>query len=996
MTGGQAISAGRRGVVCAAVLIVLATPGIANAQAGVTGVVLDPSGAVLEGVHVESIETNGVTTHRSVLTDASGRFAILDLRPGTYDIRFTRLGFNAVTREGLELTGSFIADLTVALTIGTIDQSVTVKAATPLVDLRNTRQQASMTGSMVAALPTGRSLVNLGVLIPGVTPLSARSQYDVGGTNNLQNIFMAIHGGRISDQRVSVDGVPIRNIQTEGYTSNFTPDTSSAQEITIDYASASAEDLTGGIRANYVPREGSDRFQTSMFVTAADASFQGSNVTRDLNGLIQPDALKLTYDINPTGGGPIVAGRLWIYAAARAQTNQNYVSIFENRNAGDASAWSYDPDTARRGVFAITQNSANARLTWQPTPRHKVGVFYEQQSRVWDEGNVNRAPEAFSRFRFPVNQLGIASWSSPLSDRLVAEARGSYHAETWRNIGADDLLSNNRSLIPVLEQGGAYPGLMYRGKNGVYSEQQMPFIGVARGSVSYVTSTHAFKVGADLLHGTDTNFNSFNDSGIQYRFNNGTPNQITEFATPYQLAWSATELGLFAQDRWTRGRLAIDAGLRFDYYGTAFPETHLGPATLVPGRDITFPETSWYRLKDLSPRLGAVVDLSEDGRTALRVSANRYVVALPPSTGNPVSNLALSVTRTFTDSDRDYVADCDLQNPLSNGECGTISDLNFGTAAASTRFDPALLSGWNVRPFNWEFSAGIERELRPGVAVNAAFFRRVYGNFAVQDNLATTAEDYGHYSIVAPSDSRLPGGGGYTVGDLVDVNPDKRGLVQNYVTSANHYGRQIEHWNGADVTVDVRLRAIMLQGGLSSGRSSTDVCDIVDDVPEILGTMGALGTRQIAWSLNQCHVDTSLQTQVKFLGTYNVPKIDLQVAGTVLSSPGVELQANYVASNAVVQPSLGRPLTGAANAPVWLLPPGDSYGGRLNQVDLRATKVLRFGRSRAAINVDVYNALNANPMTAMNLNYTGNGSTWLQPQSILAARLVKVSVQFDY
>jgi len=167
-------------------------------------------------------------------------------------------------------------------------------------------------------------------------------------------------------------------------------------------------------------------------------------------------------------------------------------------------------------------------------------------------------------------------------------------------------------------------------------------------------------------------------------------------------------------------------------------------------------------------------------------------------------------------------------------------------------------------------------------------------------------------------------------------------------------------------------------------------------VPEILGMMGALGTRQIAWSLNQCHVDTSLQTQLKFLGTYTVPKIDLQLAGTVVSSPGVELQANYVASNAVVQPSLGRSLTGATNAPVWLLPPGDSYGDRLNQVDFRVTKALRVGRSRAAVNVDVYNALNANPVTAMNLNYTQNGSTWLQPQGILAARLVKVSVQFDY
>jgi hypothetical protein len=189
---------------------------------------------------------------------------------------------------------------------------------------------------------------------------------------------------------------------------------------------------------------------------------------------------------------------------------------------------------------------------------------------------------------------------------------------------------------------------------------------------------------------------------------------------------------------------------------------------------------------------------------------------------------------------------------------------------------------------------------------------------------------------------------------------------------------------------------MLLQGGVSTGRSSTDVCDIVDDLPENLGMMGALGTRQIGWSADQCHVDTNLQTQVKFLGTYTVPKVDVQLAGTVVSSPGVELQANYVATNAVVQPSLGRPLTAATNAPVWLLAPGTVYGDRLNQVDLRVTKVIRFGRSRAAVNVDVYNALNASPLTAVNVNYAGTGTTWLQPQTMLAARLVKISVQFDY
>jgi len=616
---------------------------------------------------------------------------------------------------------------------------------------------------------------------------------------------------------------------------------------------------------------------------------------------------------------------------------------------------------------------------------------------VWDEGNADRSPEAFSRFRFPENQIAIVGWSSPLTDRLLIDARAAVHAEVWRNIGADELYANNRSLIPVVEQGGAYPGLTYRALVGPYTQQSMPAIKIAQSSLSYITGAHTFKTGFDVLAGTDTSDNTFDDSGLQYRFNNTVPNQITEFATPYTQAWRVTELGVFAQDRWTLRRLTLHGGLRFDYFGTTFPQQHLGPGPLVPGRNMTFAETAWYRLKDVSPRLGAALDLFGDGKTAVTASAGRYVVGLTPARGNPVANLALTVTRSWNDVNRNFAPDCDILNPLQNGECGTISDLTFGGTGPSTRFDPRVLAGWNVRPDDWEFSTGIQHELLPRVAVNAAYFRRVYGNFVVQDNLATTAADYTRFSATAPVDPRLPGGGGYVVDGLYDLNPDKRGQVNNYVTAADRYGRQIEHWNGVDAGVDVRAQRVLLRGGISTGRTSTDVCGVASKLPEILGTGGTLGTRPIAWSIDQCHVDTHLLTQAKFLASYVIPSIDVQLSGTVQSAPGPEIQANYVAPNAAVQPSLGRPLScGAANTTVTLVSPGTAYGDRLNEIDVRVAKVFRFGRTRSVLNFDLYNLLNASAVTVLNLNYSGSGSAWLQPQGVLPARLFKIGVQFDF
>ena len=997
---------------------VLVAPCAAYAQAGsITGVVRDTSGAVLPGVTVEAASPVLIEKVRSVTTDGSGQYRIVDLRPGSYDVTFALPGFSSVKREAIQITGSFTATVNAEMRVGSVEETITVTGETPTVDVQSVAQQRVIGKAEIDALPTGRTPYGVAVLTPGIVT----NQIDVGGTNTLAINIMTIHGGRVTDSRVMIDGMTIGNVSGSGQNSNFVPDTGIAQEVAVDYGAGSAEMETGGVRINIIPREGGNTFRGSFFATGVNKNFQSSNYSDELKarGLAVPNSLKLAYDVNPSIGGPLRQDKLWFFSSARFQANKNYVAgIFENKNAGDPTKWTRDPDLTKQGVYSLRQESVNTRLTWQAAQRHKLGLYFEHQERNWDNLTPAFSPESMTRYQFPRESIATLSYSSPFTNKLLIDARLSDHAEVFRDFlppAGDPFLD----LIPVLEQ---TDNVTYRG-GGVGSGQNQPYFYIfmpavwsAMASVSYVTGAHAFKVGFTNTWGRRDNYQYDNNAALVYRFNNGVPNQLTERATPLRRIEDLNaQLGLYVQDKWTLNRLTVNAGLRFEYTDVSFPEQHLGPGIHVPTRDFTFPAAPGIDFKDLSPRLGASYDVFGNGKTAIKGNLSRYVVnqglSLNPyvDLGNPVLRVSTLITRAWNDRgglgiNGDYVPQCDLQNPLANGECGVMSDVNFGKQIPTTTLDPDVLFGWGIAPYNWEFSATVQHELAPRIGLAGGYFRRWYGNFAVIDNRSTVASDYTRFSITAPVDPRLPGGGGNVIEGLYDVNPNKAGQVDNYFTSANKFGDFVERWDGFDASVNVRLtNRALFQGGFSTGRTTQDYCDIVDDLPEFLlgaalaggGGGQAVGTfNGGAWMpASFCSQQSKFLTNVKMLGTYTVPKIDVQVAATFQSFPGPQVLANYAASNAVTFPSLGRPLSGnAANTTVNIVEPGTMYGDQASQIDLRIAKIFRFGSQRASVNLDLFNLLNASPILLQNNSY----AAWQVPQRILNARLFKISGQFDF
>jgi hypothetical protein len=363
------------------------------------------------------------------------------------------------------------------------------------------------------------------------------------------------------------------------------------------------------------------------------------------------------------------------------------------------------------------------------------------------------------------------------------------------------------------------------------------------------------------------------------------------------------------------------------------------------------------------------------------------------------------VTRTWTDANGNFQPDCDLLNPLANDRrssggdfCGQISNLAFGQKVLSDNYDPALLAGWGVRSSDWSLGLSVQQQLLPRMSIEVAYQRRWFNGFTLNDNLLTKSSDYSAYSITAPRDSRLPDGGGYVISNLYDVSPALSGQISNLVTDSASYGDWYQYFSGVDVTLNVRTRGgLTFQGGTSTGQNVADACAVRASLPELnVGIGGGLVGSTVSSTSPYCHVAYGVLTQLRGLGAYTIPKIDLQVSGVFQSKPGALLSGNYAVPASVVAQSLGRlPSGNVTSVTINLVEPGSMYGDRLNQLDFRAAKILRFGRSRTTVGVDLYNVLNSSAILTYN-NVFVPGGPWLQPNSVLTGRLARISAQFDF
>ena len=226
------------------------------------------------------------------------------------------------------------------------------------------------------------------------------------------------------------------------------------------------------------------------------------------------------------------------------------------------------------------------------------------------------------------------------------------------------------------------------------------------------------------------------------------------------------------------------------------------PTFLAPNLNVSFSKIRQRQLERITPKLGLTYDVFGNGKTALRVTLNKYLEGLG-TTGaisdapNPI--LALSgadgsgSTRSWTDSNTNFRPDCNLQNYQQNGECGTLSNAaTFGTIVPGTVYDPDMLNGWGKRGYNWEFTAAVQQEIVPRMSVEFGYARRLYGNFRVNDDLAVSAADYDRFTFTTPTDPSCRTRRAVTITALDPKAVTATRAPNIFVTLADAYGKQTD------------------------------------------------------------------------------------------------------------------------------------------------------------------------------------------------------------
>lgn len=939
--------------------------GAANAQSAFAGVVRDDSGGVLPGVTVEAASPVLIEKVRTVFTDGSGQYRIVDLRPGVYSLKFTLPGFGTVVRDKIELIANFTAPINVELRVGSVEETITVSGATPVVDMQSATNQQVMTKELLEAVPTGRSIWAVGSTLNGVS-LSAP---DVGGTAGMQQTYMATHGSDRRDNAIQVDGMSVNGIEGDGAIQNYF-NQGMFEEMSFQTSALTAEVPSAGVRLNMIPKDGSNTLRGSLFYSQTPSSFQSDNLTPELRqrGLRAPNRVEKIIDVNFGIGGPVKRNKLWFYSSVRFWgVDQTVTDSFYNR---DPTRRKFDPDFTKPTIDDNLIKSGVLRLTYQASSRHKIAAYVDRIIKFrGHECAANTFPTAEAcGVRSPKRYFTAqVKYTGMLTSSLLLEGGWSENDETYATQESQpDSLPTDVGRVDRItsDRWGNVIGPYYH---------REPDRHTFSGSMSYVTGAHAAKLGFQLGKGSNIHNRAFDSGADLYQeYNNKVPASVMIYNTPQTTREVIKyDLGIYVQDSVRFNRLTVNPGLRVELFNTYIPAQTSPAGRFVPERAFAKIENlpSW---KDIAPRFGLVYDVFGDSKTAVKVHLGKYMRAYS------TVGFAQVYNPNTVQTDRRTWSDLNGDDNVQANEIGPVNTPFNISGVSNRRPDPNI-----KRPYQWESTLGVQHELMGGVLISANWIRRNYYRLFWQENLLTTHNDYTLVNVPNPLNTAemLP---------IYNLNLNKRGQVEIVDRNSTENKRW---YNGFDVGFTTRTSRTSLYGGVTAGKQTTANCQVDD--PNSLRFC------------DQRDLNMPYLLSFKLAGNYRLPygvslsgawqglpgiptgtaRQDAEYSSTLHRVPDAALSVNYNVGRAQI------PNLTLTSITVPLIPPGQKFLERRNQIDVRLAKKLRVKGGELQGQFDIFNLMNASTVLSETEQF---GSALGRPTSILQGRLFALGVQFNF
>ena len=1032
------------------VLVVLCAPIVAYAQtSAISGTVKDASGGVLPGVTVEVSSPAMIEKTRSTVTSGAGTYSIAALRPGTYSLKFELPGFSTIVREGVVLTSDFTATINADLKVGALEETLTVTGESPIVDTSSITQRVVMTAEVRDALPTGRNIQAVGIMIPG-TSLAAGGggalSRDVGGSGNLQQSPLQYRGS--GDTVQTIEGLRLNNLCAQGAYSGVYWNDASFEEFSYITGADSAEMGQGGMRVNMVPRDGGNQLRGSAVFNFAGSSFgsdncgsagiglpctranlSGSKTFNANNTLTNVDVVKNIWDVNPSIGGPIVKNKVWFnYTFRHWGSTKTKADAYADKNP---SPFIYDPDFNNPGEDDGHIVSNAGRISWQLSSRDKISVYHDEQKKYRNHWGIAATipPEAAAVQVTPTSRVNVSKWTRTHTNKLLFEAGFGYYNQEYTELYQPSVTGVQDA---VWDEAAIRASKIYNvvdssnGRNANAWTSPADHFSVLRtfmGAASYVAGSHNLRTGMTLSTGDWRLVQMWTGDVQPITYNAGRASSVTLRLPFDRNNGIKRDLGLFIQDKWTLGRITLNAGLRYDQFiGESRDSKILGNRFTAETNFGVCPDGKWdpgdlcagqvQNWKDISPRVGFAMDVFGDGKTALKASYARYVAGQAIAFANqvnPIGALTASDTRTWTDTDGNGLPFDAAGNIQLNELTASASTPTFGRLTVpTTQYSPDLLNGWGKRGYNTEYTIAAQHQIANGVSINGGYYRRAFGNDTFTDDLRYDQSSYDSFCITVPSDPDLPNGGNYQVCGVQDLKPAvfAQNLPANsLIRYTEDFGGTTNLYQGYDLNLEGRFKGgAFLRGGIAATARTFDNCNLIKAGLDAVVTATSQGTETYPDGSNSCHREYGYRPDAKFSGSYPLP-FNIQLAGTYQFSRGIQnggagpsLNASWAVTSATASTIGARAWTGVASRTVNLFREGSNYGKyNLNQLDLKLSRRFTVDKVKLRVDFDLYNVFNSSwPYTVTTTYSNAATSQWQRPTNVLQSRFFKLGGQISF